>query len=53
MEDAMPGDFTDGEMQAIHRLQLYLQVECLSDVYTAAGLTTDPGLQAQPPNVTS
>jgi hypothetical protein len=31
----------------------FLQVECLSDVCTADGLTTDPGLQAHPPHVTS
>jgi hypothetical protein len=34
-------------------LPVFLQVECLSDVCTADGLTTDPGLQAHPPHVTS
>jgi hypothetical protein len=53
MEDAMTGNFTDGEIQAINRCRLYLQVECLSDICTAAGSTTDPGLQAQPPRVIS
>jgi hypothetical protein len=53
MEDAMAGDFTDGEMRSINRCRMYLQVECLSDVCTADGLTTDPGLQAQSPTVTS
>jgi hypothetical protein len=53
MEDAMLGDFTNGEIRAINRCRLFLQVECLSDVCTADGLTTDPGLQAHPPHVTS
>jgi hypothetical protein len=42
----MLGDFTNGEIRAINRCRLFLQVECLSDVCTADGLTTDPGLQA-------
>ena len=49
----MAGDFTDGEMRSINRCRMYLQVECLSDVCTADGLTTDTGLQAQSPTVTS
>jgi hypothetical protein len=53
MEDAMTGDFTDSEMRAINHCRLFLQVECLSDVCTADDLTTDPGVQAQPPTVTS
>jgi hypothetical protein len=53
MEDAMTGDFTDGEMHSINCCQMLLQVECLSGVCTADGLTTDLGLQAQPPNITS
>jgi hypothetical protein len=48
MEDAMLGDFTNGEIR-VNRCRLFLQVECLSDVCTADGLTTDPGLQAHPP----
>jgi hypothetical protein len=44
MEDAMLGDFTNGEIR-VNRCRLFLQVECLSDVCTADGLTTDPGLQ--------
>jgi hypothetical protein len=51
MEDAMTGDFTDSEMRAINRCRLFLQIECLSDVCTADGLTTDPGLEAKPPKV--
>jgi hypothetical protein len=53
MEDAMTGDFTDGEMWATNRCRLYFQVECLSDVCAADGLTADPGLQAQPSKATS
>jgi hypothetical protein len=53
MEDAMTGDLTDSEMRAINRCRLFLQVECLPDVCTADGLTTDPGLQAKSPKVTS
>jgi hypothetical protein len=49
----MTGDFTDSEMRAINRCRLFLQVECLSDVCTADGLTTDPGLEAKPPKVSS
>jgi hypothetical protein len=33
--------------------RLFLQVECLSDVCTADGLTTDPGLEEKPPKVSS
>jgi hypothetical protein len=36
----MTGDFSDGKMQVINRCRLYLQVECLSNVCTANGLTT-------------
>jgi hypothetical protein len=53
MEDAMTRDFTDGEMRSINRCRMFLQAECLSDDCTADGLTTYPGLQAQPPKVTS
>jgi hypothetical protein len=53
MEYEVKGDFTDGEIRAINRCRLFIQVECLSDVCTADGLTTDPGLQAHPPKVTS
>jgi hypothetical protein len=53
MEDAMSGNFTDSEIRDINRCRVFLQVECLSDVCTADGLTTDPGLQAQPPMVVS
>jgi hypothetical protein len=49
VEDAMTGDFTDSEMRAINRCRLFLQVEYLSDVCTADGLITDPGLEAKPP----
>jgi hypothetical protein len=53
MEDALTGNFTDSEMRNINRCRVVLQIECLSDVCTADGLTTDPGLQAQPPTVAS
>jgi hypothetical protein len=53
MEDAMTGDFTDSEMRAINRCRLFLQVEYLSDVCTADGLTTDPGLEAKSPEASS
>jgi hypothetical protein len=43
----MKGDFTDNEMRTINRCRLFFQVECLSDVCTADGLTTDPGLEAR------
>jgi hypothetical protein len=35
----MTGNFTDGEIQAINRCRLFLQVECLSDICTAEGST--------------
>jgi hypothetical protein len=38
----MTGDFTDSEMKAINRCRYFLQVECLPDICTADGLTTDP-----------
>jgi hypothetical protein len=53
MEDAMTVNFTDSEMRDINRCRVFLRVECLSDVCTANGLITDPGLQAQPPTVVS
>jgi hypothetical protein len=52
VEGAMTGDFTDSEMRAINCCRLFLQAE-LSDVCTADGLTTDPGLEAKPPKVSS
>jgi hypothetical protein len=33
MDDVLAGWFTDSEMQGIYRCRLYLQVECLSDIY--------------------
>jgi hypothetical protein len=53
MEDAMTRDFIDGKMRWINPCRLFLQVECHSDVCTADGLRRDPGLEAQPPKVTS
>jgi hypothetical protein len=53
MEDAMSREFSESDRDAINRCRLYLQVECLSDVCTAEGHHTDPGLNAQPPTVTS
>jgi hypothetical protein len=41
MDDAMAGDFTDGEMRTINHCRLFLQVERLSDVCIADGLTID------------
>jgi hypothetical protein len=49
----MTGNFTDSEMRDINRCRVFLQIECLPDVCTADSLTTDPGLQAQPPTVVS
>jgi hypothetical protein len=52
MEDAMLGDFTNGEgdqsLPVIPSGRMSVRRVC-----TADGLTTDPGLQAHPPHVTS
>jgi hypothetical protein len=44
MEDAMSREFSESDRDAVNRCRLYLQVECLSDVCTAEGHKTDPGL---------
>ncbi len=53
MDEARTGNYTSGDVQAINRCRLYLQVECLSDICTADGLGFDPGLKAKPPTVSS
>jgi hypothetical protein len=53
MDDVMTGFSSDSEIQGIKRCRLYLQVECLSDIYTADGVGLDPGLQNKPPAFTS
>jgi hypothetical protein len=53
MDEARTGNYTSGDVQAINRCRLYLQVECLSDICTADGLGLDPGLKARPPTVSS
>jgi hypothetical protein len=53
MDDALAGWYTTIDIQAINRCRLYFQVEGLSDIRTADGLSVDPGLQAQPPTVIS
>jgi hypothetical protein len=40
--------FTDSKIQAINQYRLYLQVECLSEICTADGVSLDPGIQAKP-----
>jgi hypothetical protein len=53
MDDVLAGFYTDSETQGINRCRLYLQVECLSDIYTADGVSLDPRLRDKPPTVTS
>jgi hypothetical protein len=53
LDDALAGWYTDIDIQAINRCWLYLQVECVSYICTADGLSVDPGLQTRRPAVTS
>jgi hypothetical protein len=41
MDDAFAGWYTNSDIHAINRCRLYRQVECLSDICTADGLSVD------------
>jgi hypothetical protein len=41
MDEVLAGWYTNSDIQAISRCRLYRQVECLSDIYTADGLSGD------------
>jgi hypothetical protein len=53
MDDVLAGWYTNSEIQAINRCRLSLQVECLSNICTADGVSLDPGIQGKTSTLTS
>jgi hypothetical protein len=44
MDDALTVWYTNSDIQVFNRRRMYLQVESLSRICTADGLSVDPGL---------